>query len=133
MAEGHINAVCTFTVGKPIPGAPILDGILEFKEGEDSVIGTGTLSQAVNPPVHSDEAFNGVVHCTGLGKTEMLVSLNGTALPPLLGAPHITQMLMTIEGMWGQGGTATYTYASGANFHTVKDVPVSVNWLKKPH
>ena len=133
MTDSHVNAVCTFTVGKPIPGAAILDGVLEFKADDDKVLGTGTLTQAVNPPINSDEAFDGVMHCTGGGKTEMLLALTGSALPPMLGAPHITQMLIAIDGMWGAGGHATYTYASGSSFRTVKDAPVTINWLKTPH
>lgn len=129
----HINAVCAFTVGRHIPGAAILDGVLEFKDQENKVLGTGTLTQAVNPPINSDEAFDGECHVTGAGKTEMFVNLTGSALPPLLGAPHITKMDITIDGMWGAAGHASYTYASGTEHRTVKDAPVTIEWLKKPH
>jgi hypothetical protein len=46
-----------------------------------------------------------------------------------LGAPHVTQLVIVLDGIWGSKGTATYTYVTGSVFHEITDVPVTVQWL----
>ena len=55
--------------------------------------------------------------------------MQGSAVPPLLGAPHVTQLVIVLDGIWGSKGTATYTYVTGSVFHEITDVPVTVQWL----
>ena len=99
-------------------------------QSSSSVTGTGLLTQAINPPLHANSAFHGLVHVLVFGgSVTQIYSLHGSALPPLLGAPHVTHLVVTLDGLWGKEGKATYTYVVGDKFHEVKDVPVKVTWL----
>lgn len=118
-----------FTITTGMAGAQTLQAILSVPRGSSTVSGHGKLTQATNPPLDANNAFTGVVHAVGTPKAMQMYALQGTAIPPLLGAPHITQLLITTEGIWGTKGTASYTYVTGAVFHEVKDVPVTVQWL----
>jgi hypothetical protein len=119
-----------FTIGTNAPGAQHLNAILSSPANGDTVIGHGVLTQTTSPVLHANTAFSGVYHVAVFGaQTTQSFSLHGTAIPPLLGAPHVTQLAISLDGLWGKKGTATYTYVVGSEFHTVKDVPVSVEWL----
>ncbi len=118
-----------FTIGTQKPGAQLLQAVLTVPPNSSTVSGNGTLTQAINPPLHANNAFHGVVHALGLGPAKQIYALQGTAVPPLLGAPHVTFLLIVLDGVWGTKGTATYTYVTGDTFHEVTDVPVTVQWL----
>jgi hypothetical protein len=134
MAESNdafpLNHTGSFRIGTGLPGAPTLSAILTVPQNSSNVTGHGVLSQAINPPLHANNAFHGVVHVLAFGgDVTQIYALQGAAVPPLLGAPHVTQLLITLKGIWSREGTATYTYVVGSAFHQVKDVPVSVTWL----
>ncbi len=130
MADIHpLQQAGVFTITTGAPGAQTLLAVLTVPQNSSSVSGHGTLTQATNPPLHANNAFSGVVHALGLGKAQQVYSLTGSAVPPLLGAPHVTQLLIVLDGIWGTSGKATYTYVIGSSFHTVTDVPVHVQWL----
>jgi len=118
-----------FDIGTHAPGAPTLQAVLSTPANSSTVSGHGTLTQATNPPLNINNAFHGVVHALGLGPAVQIYALQGAAIPPLLGAPHVTNLVITLQGVWGDKGTATYTYVTGAVFHEVRDVPVAVRWL----
>ncbi len=119
-----------FIIGTDQMGAQRLNAFLTVPQNSSTVTGTGLLTQAINPPLHANNAFYGLVHVLVFGGSETQVySLQGSAIPPLLGAPHVTQLVITLNGIWGKEGKATYTYVVGAVFHEVKDVPVKVTWL----
>ncbi|MGC9955212.1 MAG: DUF1842 domain-containing protein [Rhizomicrobium sp.] len=118
-----------FSIGTHAAGAPTLQAILSVPADSSIVSGHGVLTQAINPPLHANNAFHGVVHALGLGPAKQIYAVQGTAVPPLLGAPHVTQLVIALDGIWGTKGTATYTYVTGAVFHEIKDVPVTVQWL----
>jgi hypothetical protein len=118
-----------FDIGTHAPGAPTLQAVLSVPADSSTVSGHGTLTQATNPPLHANNAFTGVVHVLGFGPAVQVYALHGTAVPPLLGAPHVTQLSIALEGVWGTKGTASYTYVTGAAFHEVRDAPVKVRWL----
>jgi hypothetical protein len=119
-----------FIIGTGAPGAPTLNALLSVPGHSSTVTGHGLLSQAINPPLHANNAFTGVVHALGATTpAHQIYALHGTAVPPLLGAPHVTQLLVTLKGIWGETGEATYTYIVGATFHEVRNVPVKVQWL----
>ena len=118
-----------FTIGTQNPGAPTLHAILSVPANSSIVSGHGQLTQAINPPLQINSAFHGVVHALGLGPAKQIYTLQGTAIPPLLGGPHVTQLVIALDGIWGSKGTATYTYVTGSKFHVVADVPVTVKWL----
>jgi len=130
MADFHpIQHAGLFTITTGAAGAQTLQAVLSVPSGSSTVSGHGHLTQATNPVLDANTAFQGVVHATGLGKAEQIYALTGHAVPPLLGAPHVTQLLIVLDGVWGTKGTATYTYVTGSTFHEVKDVPVTVKWL----
>ncbi|HYA05772.1 MAG TPA: DUF1842 domain-containing protein [Xanthobacteraceae bacterium] len=123
------NHTGRFSIGTGLPGAPTLQAILSVPQNSNIVSGHGLLTQATNPPLHINNAFHGMVHVLGLGPAKQIYALQGTAVPPLLGAPHVTQLVIVLDGVWGTKGTASYTYIMGAVFHEVRDVPVTVTWL----
>ncbi len=130
MADSHsIQHAGVFTITTGAAVAQTLHGVLTVPQNSSSVSGHGTLTQATNPPLNVHNAFSGVVHALGLGKAQQIYSLSGSAIPPLLGAPHVTQLLIVLDGIWGTAGKATYTYVTGSSFHEVTDVPVHVQWL----
>jgi len=123
------NHTGVFTIGTAKPGAVMLKAILSVPYNSSTVSGHGGLTQATNPPLNINNAFHGVVHSLGLGPAKQIYALQGVAVPPLPGAPHVTQLSIELDGIWGTKGMATYTYVTGAVFHEVKDVPVAVQWL----
>ncbi len=132
MAESKIfpfNHTGNFSIGTHNPGAVTLQALLSVPQNSSIVSGHGLLTQATNPPLHANNAFHGVVHALGAGPAKQIYALQGSAIPPLLGAPHVTQLAIVLDGIWGTKGTATYTYVTGSIFHEIKDVPVTVEWL----
>jgi hypothetical protein len=134
MAESNqihpFNHTGDFTIGKPgLPGGQLLRAILSVPQGSNKVTGHGLLTQATHPPLHCESAFQGSVHALGLKEGQQVYALQGTAVPPLLGAPHVTELLIQLDHVWGNAGKASYTYVIGDKFHQVKDVEVSVQWL----
>ena len=98
-----------FNISTGAAGAQTLQAVLTVAMKSNSVNGHGRLSQATNPPLDANNAFTGVVHALGLGKAQQIYSLQGSAIPPLPGAPHVTQLLIVLDGIWASKGTATYT------------------------
>lgn len=132
MAETEIfpfSHTGSFKIGAGNPGAQLLQALLSVPHNSSTVTGHGTLSQATNPPLHLNNAFHGVVHALGGGSAKQIYALQGSAVPPLLGAPHVTQLIIFLNGIWGANGTASYSYIVGSQFHNVNDVPVHVQWL----
>lgn len=131
MAELHpFNHAGNFTIGKPgLPGALLLKAILTVPQGTSQVTGLGVLSQVTNPPLHNRSAFHGSVHSLGVGGAKQVYALQGTAIPPLLGAPHVTELLIQLDSVWGRAGKASYTYVQGDTVHRVEDQEVAVQWL----
>lgn len=123
------NHTGVFSIGTDKPGAPTLKAVLSVPANSSTVSGHGVLTQATNPPLHVNNAFHGVVHSLGLGPAKQVYSVQGSAVPPLLGAPHVTQLVIVLDGIWGSKGTASYTYVTGSVFHEIADVPVTVQWL----
>jgi hypothetical protein len=120
-----------FVISSLAPGAPVLSAILSVPHDSDRVSGHGRLSQAVNPPLQIDSHFSGTVTVLGLhpGQIHQVYALQGTAPGHLLGAPHVTQLVIALNVIWGKEGKAQYTYVQGNTSHEFKDVPVRVTWL----
>lgn len=135
MAESNIafplNHTGDFKIGTGAPGAPLLRPVLTVPQNSSRVSGQGWFTQPVNPPLRFDNAFTGIVSVLTLppAPARQVYSLQGSAIPPLLGAPHVTHLMITLEGIWGTKGTASYQYVIGSTFHDVNNVPVSVVWL----
>jgi hypothetical protein len=119
-----------FTIGTPgLPGGQLLRAILSVPQGSSNVSGYGLLTQATHPSLHFESAFRGSVHALGLKEGHQVYAAQGTAVPPLPGAPHVTELLIQLDHVWGTNGKASYTYVIGDKFHQVKDAEVSVKWL----
>ena len=124
------NHTGVFHIGTGMPGAPLLTAVLSVPQNGSTVTGHGVLSQAVHPPLNANNAFHGVVHVLAFGsQITQVYALQGAAIPPLLGAPHVIQLAISLDGIWGKEGKATYSYVSREVIHEVKDVPVKVQWL----
>lgn len=118
-------ALHKLTVGRVgVPGAPILH--LSLQVGMNHVSGIGSITQAISPPNGYIVISNitGAAYWTGLGPTQILVTLSGTYAqpfgpPPLIG--EIEQKFsatLTLNNNWS--GTGNFSY--GGNH--VKNVPV---------
>lgn len=121
-----------FMIGTRLPGAPYLDAFLTVPPDSSRVTGTGLLTQAINPPLHANNSFVGMVTVLVSGpSTKQIYFLQGNPLPPHPGATYVTHLLITLDAIWGPTGTATYTYVEGApsHDHEVKDVQVTVQWM----
>ncbi len=137
MAETGIpipfNHTGQFTIGTGMPGAPTLKALLSVPNNVNAVSGHGTLTQAVNPPLNANSSFHGIVTVDVFGaKVTQYFSLQGTALPPRVGATYVNHLSITLDGLWGKEGKASYSYVHGgvnAPIHYVENVPVKVVWL----
>lgn len=133
MTEAHLipfNHTGVFTVTTGMPGAPVLNAVLSVPTNSSVVSGHGVLHQAINPPLNANNSFHGVVHVLAFGgSVTQVYAVQGAAVPPLLGAPHVIQAAIQLDGIWGTTGKATYTYVNHNTIHEVKDVPVKVHWL----
>jgi len=124
------NHTGVFNIGTGAPGAPALSAVLSVPQNSSTVTGHGLLTQAINPPLNANNAFHGVVHVLAFGGSiTQVYSVQGSAVPPLYGAPHVIQLAITLDGIWGKEGKATYTYVNNEVIREIKDVPVKVQWL----
>jgi hypothetical protein len=126
---GHVGQ---FKIGTLNPGAPFLNAVLTVPQNSNSVTGTGLLTQAISPPLRAETAFHGFVEVLVMGgQTIQVFTLQGVPFLPIVGPPYVTHLLISLKEIWGNEGTATYTYVDGSSSasHEVKNVPVTVKWL----
>ncbi len=123
------NGVFTITTGAP--GAPTVTALLSTDTTDGAVTGTATSTQVVSGGAATfKSSLHGVEHATGLGGVAQVFSLQGAALPPLMGAKHISTMAISLSAVWGTEGTASYTvYNDTPTPVVMKNVPVKVQWL----
>jgi hypothetical protein len=119
-----------FSIGTHAPGAPTLQALLTVPPKSSIVSGHGKLTQATNPPLNIASNFHGVVHALGVGPAKQVFAVQGSPIPPgLIGTPVITNLFIVLDGIWGNKGTASYSYWIGSKFEEISDVPVTVQWL----
>ena len=119
-----------FTITTGAAGAPTLRVMV--MGADDMAEGIGRLTQATHPPLNAPTAFHGVVHALGLGKAEQIFALHGQAIPPRPGATTVPDLLITLDGIWGSKGVATYSvYDDTPHMKSFKNVPVKVEWFMK--
>jgi hypothetical protein len=125
-----LDHVGQFKIGTQAPGAPFLNALLTVPQNSNSVTGTGVLTQAISPPLRAETAFHGFVEILVMGgQTTQVFSLHGVPFLPIVGPPYVIQLLISLKEIWGNEGTATYTYVDGSARHEVKNVPATVKWL----
>jgi Domain of unknown function (DUF1842) len=125
-----LDHVGQFKIGTLNPGAPFLSALLTVPQNSDSVTGSGVLTQAISPPLRAETAFNGFVAILVNGpQTTQVFTLQGVPFLPIVGPSYVTHLLISLKEIWGNEGTATYTYVNGSKHHEVKNVPVTVKWL----
>ncbi len=131
MSEFHpFNHAGTFSIGTPnLAGGRRLQVFLSVPQGTNSVSGYGTLTQATNPPLHIESAFHGSVYSLGLASGQQVYALQGTTVPAIPGAPHVTELVITLDSTWSKTGKAAYKYVVGSQFEEATDQPVTVQWL----
>jgi hypothetical protein len=124
---GHVGH---FLIGTGQPGALSLNAVLTVPQSSSTVTGTGVLTQETNPPLNATTHFHGLVTVLVFGgSTKQVYSLSGA--PQLIGAAFVINLHITLDGIWGTEGKATYIYTRGGQTSAieVKDVPVKVRWL----
>jgi hypothetical protein len=131
--EFPFNHTGEFTIGSGAAGAQTLKAILSVPRNSSTVTGHGLLTQAINPPLHANTAFHGLVTQEIFGgQSHQMYSLQGVASPPHLGAVYVNQLSITLDGIWGKEGKASYSYIHGGvqgPIQHVQNVPVKVRWL----
>ena len=75
---------------------------------DSDVLGIGYYTDSIHH-VSFGVQFSGKVHATGLGQAHQLFALAGQPINNLLGAPNIPTLNITLDGIWGGKGDATYT------------------------
>lgn len=117
----------TFVIGGTKPGEARLE--LHMVVVGDDVAAIGHFSWAVNPPQDFIVIFTGQTHSTGLGTAHQLFALQGTAFPELYGAPNIPTLSISLDGIWGTSGTASYgVWHDTPVIQDFPNQPVSVTW-----
>lgn len=134
--EFPFNHTGEFTIGTGLAGAQTLKAMLSVPRNSSTVTGHGVLTQAINPPLHATTAFHGLVTQEVFGgQSHQMYSLQGVPSPPRVGATYVSQLSITLDGIWGKTGKASYSYLHGgvdAPIHHVQNVPVKVRWLSSP-
>jgi len=94
----------------------------------DTVTGVADFSQPVSPPIRFCNDMKGSVHTIVFGKdVHQVYSLQG--LQAAGSAYWISSMVITLDGIWGTKGTASYTYITPDKKHvSVESQPVTVTW-----
>lgn len=117
-----------FVIGGTKPGEPRLE-LYVVVVGSD-VAAIGKFSWAVNPPQNFVVTFTGKTHSTGLGTAHQLFALQGKPVPALLGAPNIPVLSISLEGIWGTSGSASYgVWHDTPVIQDFPNQPVSVKWI----
>ena len=98
--------------GGSMPGAPNLTLKLGVNATNGEVNGQATLSQSVKDGTH-EFPVSGVIHHTGFGEDQLLVSLTGhygqSVPPPAIGTWQVpVSIALAVDKSWN--GTGTYTY-----------------------
>ena len=131
--EFPFNHTGEFTITTGLAGAPTLRAMLSVPRNSSTVTGHGLLTQAINPPLHANTAFHGLVTQEVFGgQSHQMYSLQGVPSPPHTGASYVTQLAITLEGIWGKTGKDSYSYLHGGGhgpIQHVQNVPVKVRWL----
>jgi hypothetical protein len=125
--------IACYEIGTGKPGAQLFSVNLGVYTPEETVSGSGLITQTTNPPLKISVHLVGqyTYMCVMPKNCHILVTLNGYPIvkwPSLGGAGPVLQAVvelrMVLTDDW-KSGTATYSYvdASG-NKHEVKNVPV---------
>ena len=122
-----------FTIGTGKPGAITVKAILSVPRNSSTVSGHGTATQAINPPLNAPTVFHGLVAVEVFGgDTHQIYSLQGSPSLPRLGATYVNQLSITLHGIWGKEGKASFSILHGgvdAPPEHIQNVPVKVKWL----
>jgi hypothetical protein len=115
-------------------GGPVLNALLSVPHNSSSVTGHGLLTQATHPPLNAETHFQGLVHVVGLppGPMRQVYAVQGMSSGP--GMPFVSNLIITLDGIWGSEGKASYTYVTSVGTqhpvkHMVENATVSVKWL----
>ncbi|GAB2896064.1 DUF1842 domain-containing protein [Paraburkholderia jirisanensis] len=115
-----------YVIGSGMPGAPTLHLALLVDTPASSVVGTASITQAINPPLDFHVDAWGRFSYMALmppSKTRILVTLEGNQGGPKSNSPVSFKLYLVLNSDW-QTGTASYSYFSNGTWHDVASVPV---------
>ncbi|AOI72637.1 DUF1842 domain-containing protein [Burkholderia ubonensis] len=118
-----------YVIGTEAPGAPTLRLALLVDTPERSVVGTATVTQAVNPPVefHADVWGNYTyMALMPPANTRILVTLQGNDGGPNSNSVVTFKLQLVLESDW-QRGVASYSYFDNGSWHAVENVPARID------
>ncbi|AXF23945.1 hypothetical protein CUJ89_26640 [Burkholderia pyrrocinia] len=118
-----------YLIGTAMPGAPTLRLALLVDTPERSVVGTATITQAVNPPVefHAD-VWGNYTYMALMPpvNTRILVTLQGNDGGPNANSIVTFRLHLVLENDW-QSGVASYSYFDNGNWHAIENVPAKID------
>lgn len=128
--------LASYNIGTGLLGAPNFRLSMTVFTPEETINGSGAITQAVNPPINVSTKFNGTYdYLTVVGSESILVKVTGY---PVINWPHNAgigpvilpnlELTMVLSSDW-QSGTASYKYRTGVldgidDWIEVQDVPV---------
>ncbi|MBN3788022.1 DUF1842 domain-containing protein [Burkholderia sp. Ac-20353] len=118
-----------YVIGTGLPGAPTLRLALLVDTPERSVVGTATVTQAVNPPVEFDADVWGTYTYMALMppvNTRILVTLQGNQGGPASNSIVTFRLQLVLENDW-QSGVASYRYFDNGSWHAIENVPARID------
>ncbi|KVO07885.1 hypothetical protein WJ69_01045 [Burkholderia ubonensis] len=118
-----------YVIGTEMPGAPTLRLALLVDTPERSLVGTATVTQAVNPPVdfHAD-VWGDFTYMALMPpvNTRILVTLQGNDGGPTSNSVVTFKLQLVLENDW-QRGVASYSYFDIGSWHDIENVPARID------
>jgi Domain of unknown function (DUF1842)/Domain of unknown function (DUF1843) len=115
-----------YVIGSGMPGAPTLHLALLVDTPSSSIVGTATITQAINPPLDFHVDAWGRFSYMALmppSNTRILVTLEGNQGGPRSNSAISFKLYLVLNNDW-QTGTASYSYFSNGVWHDIASVPV---------
>jgi hypothetical protein len=118
-----------YLIGTRMAGAPTLQLNLVVDTPERCVVGTASITQAVNPPLdfHADTWGNfSYLAVMPPVNTRILVTTQGNSGGPSSNSMVTFKLRLLLESDW-QKGVATYEYWNNGSWHEVANVPAVID------
>lgn len=118
-----------YVIGTGMPGAPTLTLGLLVNTPERRIVGTASITQAVNPPLDFHADTWGTFTYMALmppAPTRILVALEGNAGGPTSNTLVTFRLHLVLNSDWA-AGVASYSYWSDGSWHEFSNVPAKID------
>lgn len=112
-----------YNIGGNMPGAPLFNAAFLVNTPAKTVVGSGVISQAVNPPLEVNTQLTGTyTYMTVMPKnTHILVVAEGVDKAK---QPNV-ELRMVLEEDW-KSGVANYKFYNGTAWVEIENAPVAI-------